>query len=114
MYIFFKVMISAAVIGVVTEVARRFPAYGGIVAALPLVSLLSMIWLSVQGEKNAELSQFAFGVLIGFPATAALLFIVFICLKNSIPLVFSIILGVGGWGVFLFLQEFITKQIKAG
>jgi amino acid transporter len=45
MYILVKVLVSAFVIGIVTEIARRFPSYGGIVAALPLVSLLSLIWL---------------------------------------------------------------------
>ena len=36
MYIVMKIVISAIVIGVVTEIARRFPSYGGVVAALPL------------------------------------------------------------------------------
>jgi len=53
MYTFFKILSSAAIIGVVTEVARRFPTYGGIIAALPLVSILSIIWLTVQSESKA-------------------------------------------------------------
>jgi len=52
MYTFFKILSSAAIIGVVTEVARRFPTYGGIIAALPLVSILSIIWLTVQSESR--------------------------------------------------------------
>lgn len=43
---------SALIIAGVTEMAKRVPTYGGIVAALPIVSLLSIIWLSVQGEKR--------------------------------------------------------------
>ena len=30
MYTFFKILSSAAIIGVVTEVARRFPTYGAL------------------------------------------------------------------------------------
>lgn len=34
-----KVIISALIIGFVTEISKRHPTYGGIIAALPLVSL---------------------------------------------------------------------------
>ena len=33
MFYVVKILISAVIIGVVTEVARRFPTYGGIIAA---------------------------------------------------------------------------------
>ncbi|SFA69773.1 MULTISPECIES: DUF3147 family protein [unclassified Bacillus (in: firmicutes)] len=112
MYIIGKVLLSAVVIGIVTEIARRFPTYGGIVAALPLVSLLSMIWLYVQGEPSAKLSQFALGVLWGFPATAVLLAIVYLSLKNSLHLFLAIGFGVGGWLLFMVVQEVVLKFIK--
>ncbi|MEK3808141.1 DUF3147 family protein [Bacillus sp. FSL H8-0547] len=82
MYLLVKILVSAVIIGIVTEIARRFPAYGGIIAALPLVSLLSIIWLSVQGEGSESLSKFALGVLWGFPSTAVLLLIVYLLVKN--------------------------------
>ena len=63
MYLLAKILASAVIIGIVTEIARRFPTYGGVIAALPLVSLLSIIWLYVQGESNESLSKFALGVL---------------------------------------------------
>ncbi|WP_112180440.1 DUF3147 family protein [Paraliobacillus zengyii] len=112
MHIIMKVVISAIVIGVVTEIARRFPTYGGVVAALPLVSLLSIIWLYFQGEQSTTLSKFALGVLWGFPATAILLLIVYFLLKNSIPLFVSIGFGICGWLLFLFVQGFLLKIIK--
>jgi F0F1-type ATP synthase assembly protein I len=112
MYVVMKIVASAIVIAIVSEVARRFPTYGGIIAALPLVSLLSIIWLHVQGEQTETLSKFALGVLWGFPATALLLFIVYLSLKNSIPLFLSIGFGVGGWLLFLFIQDFIVKFVR--
>lgn len=112
MYVIVKIIVSGIVIGVVTEIARRFPSYGGIVAALPLVSLLSIIWLYVQGEQNATLSKFALGVLWGLPATAVLLFTVYLLLKQAVPLFLSIGVGIGAWFVFIVVQEFIFKQFK--
>lgn len=107
-----KIFASAIVIGVVTEISRRYPSYGGILAALPLVSLLSIIWLYVQGEQTAALSKFALGVLWGFPATAVLLVIVYISLQHSIHLFISIGLGVCGWLIFLWIQDLVVKLYR--
>ncbi|CAN7288149.1 DUF3147 family protein [Rossellomorea sp. LjRoot5] len=112
MYVMAKIIVSAIVIGVVTEISRRFPSYGGIIAALPLVSLLSIIWLYVQGEQSTEISKFALGVLWGFPATAFLLVIVYVAIQHSINLFLSIGIGICGWGLFLSIQELFLKYFK--
>ncbi len=112
MFVVMKIIASAIVIGVVTEISRRFPSYGGVLAALPLVSLLSIIWLYVQGEQSATLSKFALGVLWGFPATAVLLIIVYIALQNSLHLFLSIALGGCGWLLFLFIQNLVLDYVR--
>lgn len=112
MYVIMKIAVSAMVIAIVTEVARRFPTYGGIIAALPLVSLLSIIWLYVQGEQATTLSKFTLGVLWGFPATAVLLFIVYIALQHSFHLFTSISLGIIGWCVCLLIQGVTVNFVR--
>ncbi|GIN90067.1 hypothetical protein J22TS1_11180 [Siminovitchia terrae] len=94
MYLLIKIISSAVIIGVVTELARRFPIYGGIVAALPLISILSIIWLTIQGESTQNVNKFTLGVLAGFPATAIMLFVIYIALKQSLHLVLAISLGI--------------------
>ncbi|ERN53943.1 DUF3147 family protein [Alkalihalophilus marmarensis] len=110
MFLVFKILVSAIIIGIVTEVARFFPKYGGIIAALPLVSLLSLFWLYMQGEQTTSLSKFALGVLWGFPATAVLLIVVAFSLKASFSLFVSIGFGVVGWIIFLSIQDFLVKK----
>ncbi|MED1864459.1 DUF3147 family protein [Fictibacillus nanhaiensis] len=112
MYVVMKILISAGVIAAVTEIARRLPSYGGMIAALPLVSLLSIIWLYVQGEQNKTLSNFALGVLWGFPATAVLLVIVYISLKHSFSLITCLGLGISGWLLCILFQEAALKFVK--
>lgn len=112
MYVIMKIIASAIVIGVVTEISRRFPSHGGIIAALPLVSLLSIIWLYVQGEETATLSKFALGVLWGFPATAVMLVLVYLGLQKSFHLFIAIGFGISGWLIFLFVQSQVLKYIR--
>lgn len=45
MYLLVKILISAVVIGAVSEIARRSTFYGALLASLPLTSLLAMLWL---------------------------------------------------------------------
>ena len=87
MHFLVKVIVSALIIGIITEVAKHYSTIGGFIAALPLVSLLSLFWISFEGGNKQELSQFALGVLYGFPASALLLFIVYIGLKIHLHLV---------------------------
>lgn len=45
MLYFVKLLLSAAMIVLVSEVSKKFPTLGGLIASLPLLSVLGMIWL---------------------------------------------------------------------
>jgi hypothetical protein len=44
-YLALKAALSGILIAVISEVAKRYPGIGGLIASLPLVSMLGMIWL---------------------------------------------------------------------
>jgi hypothetical protein len=44
-YLAVKAAISGILVAVVSEVAKRSPAFGALIASLPLVSVLAVIWL---------------------------------------------------------------------
>jgi len=45
LYLLIKALVSGAIIAAVSEIAKRYPGFGALVASLPLVSVLGMIWL---------------------------------------------------------------------
>ena len=45
LYLAIKAAISGVIVAIVSEVAKRYPGFGALVASLPLVSVLGMIWL---------------------------------------------------------------------
>ena len=45
LYLIVKATVSGIIVAAVSEVAKRYPGLGGLVASLPLVSVLGMIWL---------------------------------------------------------------------
>lgn len=44
-YLLIKAVVSAVIIVIVSETARRNPGTGALIASLPLISILGMIWL---------------------------------------------------------------------
>jgi hypothetical protein len=44
-YLALKALLSGLIIAIVSEVAKRSPAFGALIVSLPLVSLLAIIWL---------------------------------------------------------------------
>ena len=54
-----KALMSGAIVAAVSEIARRYPGWGGLVASLPLVSLLAMTWLFVDSNDNAKVADLA-------------------------------------------------------
>lgn len=45
MFFLVKTLISALLVATISTVAKRYPGFGGLIASLPLVSILGMIWL---------------------------------------------------------------------
>jgi hypothetical protein len=63
LYLVIKALLSGAIVAAVSEIARRYPGWGGLVASLPLTSLLAMVWLfrdTRDAERVAELSVSTF------------------------------------------------------
>jgi len=45
LYLILKAAISGVLVAVASQLARRYPGFGALIASLPLVSVLGMIWL---------------------------------------------------------------------
>ena len=52
-----KVLISALIIVLVSEISKRLPSLGALIASLPLVSVLGMIWLWFETQDNKLLAE---------------------------------------------------------
>lgn len=54
-----KYLLTAAVVVVVSEAAKRSDKLGGFVAALPLVTILALIWLYVENQPQQKIANHA-------------------------------------------------------
>ena len=63
LYLVAKAIVSGLIVAAASEVARRQPGWGALIVSLPVVSLLSFIWLwrdTGDTEQIAQLSTGAF------------------------------------------------------
>lgn len=54
-----KYFLTAAVVVLVSELAKRSDKLGGFVAALPLVTVLALIWLHVEKQPSEKIANHA-------------------------------------------------------
>lgn len=58
-YLIVKYLITAGVVVLVSELAKRSDKLGGLVAALPLVTVLTLIWLYVEQQPASKIANHA-------------------------------------------------------
>jgi len=59
-YLIIKYLITAGVVVLVSEFAKRSDKLGGLVAALPLVMVLTLIWLFVEKQPDSKIANHAY------------------------------------------------------
>ena len=60
MNIWLKYAITASLVVLISEVAKRSDRIGALLASLPLVTLLTLIWLYVENQPTAKISNHAY------------------------------------------------------
>ncbi len=67
LFLFAKAALSGIIIALASEVAQRSPSWGALIVSLPLISILSMIWLwhdTGDTERIAALAQGTFWLVL--------------------------------------------------
>jgi hypothetical protein len=59
-YLLLKAALSGIIIAIVSEVARRAPGLGALIASLPLISVLGMIWLWRDTSDPVRMAEHAY------------------------------------------------------
>ena len=97
LYLIFKAAVSGVLIAIISEVSRKYPGWGGLLASLPLTSLIALMWLWRDTGDPVRVSQQAISTF-WFVLPSLPLFLVIPWLLRS---------GVGFW-VAILLSSLLT------
>ena len=109
-WIITKYAVTAAVVVLISELAKRSDKFGGFVAALPLVTLLTLVWLYIEGQPQAKIANHAL-YTFWYVIPTLPMFLAFPVLLQRLgfwwALAAGVVITVGCFGVFvLILRRF--------
>ena len=58
-WLFTKYLLTAGIVVLVSEIAKRSDKLGGLIAALPLITLLALVWLHVENQSQEKIANHA-------------------------------------------------------
>ena len=90
-----KIVITTALIVLISEIAKRSSLIGAILASVPLVSVLAMIWLYAETRDPEKVAALASGVFWLVLPSLALFVALPILLRHGVGFYLSMGLSVG-------------------
>ena len=91
-----KAMVSGLLVALISTVAKRYPGWGGLIASLPLVSLLSMLWLFGETRDTESVARLSIGAFWFFLPSIPMFLIIPKMLRSgvSFPVTMAVAIGV--------------------
>ncbi len=59
-WILIKYFLTAGLVVLISEIAKRSDKFGGFIAALPLMTLLTLTWLYIENQPEEKISNHAY------------------------------------------------------
>jgi hypothetical protein len=88
-----KYLVTAGLIVAISEAAKRSDKFGALLTALPLVALLTLIWLYVEKQPNEKIASYA-SYTFWYVLPTLPLFILFPALLPRLGFWLSLIVGI--------------------
>ncbi|EKJ8514514.1 DUF3147 family protein [Pseudomonas aeruginosa] len=109
-WIFTKYVLTASMVVLLSELAKRSDRLGGLLAALPLVTMLTLVWLHLEHQGQEKISKHAW-YTFWYVVPTLPMFLVFPLLLPRLgfwaTLICSSIITIACFGLFaLFMQRF--------
>ena len=90
-----KVLISAALVALVSELAKRSTVAGAVLASIPLVSVLAMIWLYVDTHDVAQVAALSRSVFWLVLPSLILFVTLPVLLQRGVGFYASLVMSIG-------------------
>ncbi len=109
-----KIVVSALLITAISEVARRSSLMGAILASIPLVSVLAMIWMYIENQDNEKISSLSVNIFWMVIPSLVLFITLPVLLKSGVNFFISMGISIGltslsYWIMVIILNHFGIK-----
>ncbi len=113
-YYIVKLLITVVLIVLISELAKRSTLYGALLASVPLVSVLAMIWLYVDTRDSARVAALSGSIFWLVLPSLALFVVLPVLLKAGVNFYLSMAIGIAAtvfcyWLVVTYLPQLGIK-----
>ena len=109
-YYFIKTIITALIIVLVSEVAKKSTLLGALIISIPLTSLLAFVWLYFDTKDYQKVIDLSYGTILLSIPSFAFFIILPILLKMKQNFAVSIIIAIIGTSILYFIFIYLLKK----
>lgn len=109
-FIIVKYAVTAFIIVLVSEVAKRTDRFGALLASLPFVTIMVMIWLYVEGQGSEKISNHAFYTFWYVIPTLPMFLAMPLMLKHGINFWWALVICAVITVISFFLTSFVAGK----
>ena len=112
MYIIVKAIISAIIIVIVSEIAKKSSWAAAIIVSIPLTSLLAYVWIYYDTKNYEKIIDLSYSTIIMTIPSFVFFIILPIALKLKYNFLFSILISVIGTAMAYLIFIYLIKKIN--
>lgn len=106
----FKLVVTNLIIIACARIGRNHPTLGGLIATMPLTSLLVLIWLHLDNPGDFRLmTDYTRGVLWGIIPTILFFAAAFLCFRRQLPLPLALSAGFAVWLAGAAVHQWLVR-----
>ncbi len=106
-----KLLLTNAIILACVFIGKRHPTLGGLIATMPLTSLIVLVWLFSDNPGNYRLlTEYTAGVLWGIIPTILFFAAVYVCFRKQLPFPLVLSAGFAVWLAGAFVHQWLLAH----
>jgi len=111
MHFFLKLLLSNLIILLCVWIGRRFPSLGGLIATMPITSLIVLLWLHHDSpDDKFILPAYVEGVFFGVIPTMLFFGTAWFCLKRGLPFPATLTVSFSVWITAALLHQLLLLK----
>ena len=110
-YYLIKLFLSAFVIVVISEISKRTTLLGGLLASLPLVSILGLSWLYIDTKNTEKVAQLTTSIFWMVLPSLSLFVVLPILLKTKLSFLASLSISLVIMSICYLLMILILNKV---
>ena len=112
MYLIIKALISAIIIVIVSEIAKKYTWTAAIIVSLPLTSVLAFLWLYWDTKDTQKVIELSYSTIVMTIPSFVFFIVLPLLLKFKQNFIFSIIVSIISTAIAYLIFMFVIKKLN--